>query len=168
MKTSKSVIKLYLDKETIEKLCGDNPEIKVELEQAALKWVKQSVIKPLIDKSAAKYIEEAKEDIKKMTNTIMKDDVFNVNSWHKRFENNSYCKKLSDIACSLIIKELTPDNERIDFWKELKERKDIAMADFENRITKSLDQILIDDLLRTTISSRVGDVVKKMVEEAHK
>ena len=162
--SNKSIIKLYLDQETIEKLCRDNPEIKVELEQATLKWVKQSVIKPLVEAEAAKYINMVKADLKEMIAKIINEDVFEVKYWHNRFDQNSYVKKLSDAAAKFIVAELK-DTCETEFRTALYDRRDKALADFQTRLERNLSDEVIETTLRKEMQSRLGDIVKRMVDQ---
>lgn len=153
-------IVINLDKECLLKLCDKDPQFEVAIQRAALNYLRNNRLKPLMKQEVINEIEGFKRDIKSNVETVLKNIGISLRSWsgEKVLLDESIKSKIMEqvkLNVSLLIEQtVNKEMERVN--KEVSEK----IKYWENRINKMAERFITEDTIKRIMTEIINQKFK--------
>jgi hypothetical protein len=165
----KSVLRLALSEETIKRFYEEDPEFKIALDSAALKWVQDSVIKPRLDDA----INEALRKVKRQTDEHVQKaltitGISGVTTTMKYDTGKTLNENIKTFAKAIIrdsFKEAMMEST-MELYDEIKAVKEEQLKLFEATTLRLLNPEQINRVIRAQVDGQLSSIVNKVLDAA--
>jgi uncharacterized membrane protein YheB (UPF0754 family) len=159
-----STIKITLDASALQLLMDKDPEFSVAVNQAALAWLRKSIIKPVTDKTIQEVLHACKLELKDYFGKQFQESYI-TKKWpyHASKELKEKVRELGKDMIDSVIKEnlqekINAKDLEVEFRSKMKEMLDGFRDDLHHQFTSGA----VDRLAREVINNKVSEVLEKI------
>jgi YesN/AraC family two-component response regulator len=159
-----SSVKIVLDASALQLLMDKDPEFGVAVNQAALAWIRKSIIKPVTDAKIQDALSACRKELKEHFEKQFKES-YAVQKWPHKLSAD-FKKKVQDIGNDMVesvIKESLQEKINAkNLEAEFRLGVDKLLEDFRNKVASRFTNDSINQLVREVINNKMAVILEKV------
>jgi hypothetical protein len=157
-----STIKITLDASALQLLMDKDPEFQVAVNQAALAWLRKSIIKPVTDAKIQEALYACKKELGEYFNKQFQKSYYS-EKWpfhvSKEFEEKVHA--LGNGMIDSVIRESLKEKINVETLEpEFKLKLDNLLDDFKGKLERYFISGHIDQIVRDVANKKVSEVLR--------
>jgi hypothetical protein len=159
-----SSIKITLDASALQLLIDKDPEFKVAINQAALAWIRKSIIKPVTDTKIQEALSACRKELTENFERQFKDS-YAIQKWPYKLSED-FKKKVQTVGndlIELVIKQSLQEKINAkELESEFRLGIDKLLDDFRDSVDHRFTDENINQLVREVINNKTAVVLEKV------
>jgi hypothetical protein len=159
-----STIKITLDASALQLLMDKDPEFQVAVNQAALAWLRKSIIKPVTDDKIQEALYACKQELGEYFNKQFRK-IYHTEKWPFRVskELEEKVHALGNEMIDSVIKESLKEKINAEnLESEFKLKLDRLLEDFQGNLERYFTSGHIDQIVRDVANNKVGALFERI------
>jgi hypothetical protein len=159
-----STIKITLDASALQLLMDKDPEFQVAVNQAALAWLRKSIIKPVTDAKIQEALHACKEELGDYFDKQFKES-YRSERWpsrvSKEFEEKVHA--LGNEMIDSVIRENLKEKINVETLEaEFKLKLDKLLEDFQGNLERYFASGHVDRIVRDVANNKVSALLERV------